>query len=202
MSNQFVIEPGKRICYREHHYRIVQILSLTHVELVDETTYELLNAEISELDNPVAEVKSRPDLYLINDKSWEIAKHRLSIIKPLLDGSERTREMVSEVAEKSSKSTNTLYNWIKAYGDSRSLSSLLPQSRKDKGSTKISQEAEEIIREVMATDYLTQQRKSPQKVCDEVARRCAESGVSPPHGNTVRNRIKALAVELHPKLTH
>lgn len=196
MSNRLIIEPGKRVCYQERHYRIVQVLSLSLVELTDEATHEVMSAEISELCSPVAVVKPRPDLYLIGDKPWELAKQRLAIIKPLVDDLDRTREMVSKVAKKHSKSTNTLYNWIKAYEESRSLSSLLPKSRKDRGSTKISSEAEEIIREVMVTDYLTQQRKSPQKVCDKVTRRCVESGVAPPHGNTIRNRIKMLAPEL------
>ena len=196
MSSQLVIQPGKRVCYRERNYRIVQVLSLSIVELVDETSNELVNAEISELCSPSTDKKPRPDLYLISDKSWELAKQRLSIIKPLIDNPARTREMVAKVADEHSKSTNTLYNWIKAYEESRALSSLLPKSRKDKGSTKISPEAEEIIKEVMATDYLTQQRKSPQKVCEKVARLCTESGIPTPHNNTIRNRIRSLAPEL------
>lgn len=44
--------------------------------------------------------------------------------------------------------------------------------------------------------YLTRQRKSQRKVCEEVRRRCLEAGEPPPHDNTARNRIRALSGEL------
>lgn len=47
----------------------------------------------------------------------------------------------------------------------------------------------------MATSYLARQKKSIQKVCDEVARLCHLKGMDRPHANTVRNRVKALAPE-------
>lgn len=196
MSQQLILDAGKRVSYRGRSYRIVEILSLALVELVDEANNEVINAEIAELQLSDAKSTPRPDLSVISDTSWEIAKQRLSIIKPLLDHPNRTRSLVQETAKEHKSSTNTLYSWIKAYESSRSLSSLLPKTRSDKGRTKINDSVEEIIREVMATDYLTKQRKSVQKVCDLVAKRCAKEDLTPPHDNTIRNRVKALAPEL------
>jgi putative transposase len=193
---QLLLEPGKRVTYRDRNYRIVEILSLQLAELVDELTHEVINADIAELQAPDTPTVKRPDLTLINDQSWAVAKKRLEIIKPLLNTPQRTRADVTKAAEDNNTSTNTLYNWLKAYEASNSLSSLLPKTRKDKGQTKIPPETEEIIQEVMATDFLTKQRKSVQKVCDEVAKRCTQQGLPVPHANTVRNRIKALTPEL------
>src|SRR5690606_11035498 len=68
--------------------------------------------------------------------------------------------------------------------------------RRDKGTTKLTPEVEEIIQESMATDFLTLQKKSVQKLCEEVIKRCAEAGLEAPHDNTIRNRVKALSPEL------
>lgn len=193
---QLILEPGKRVRYRDRGYRIVQILSLTLAELIDDANHEVINADITELKSPESEDKPRADLTIISDKAWGAAKKRLAIIKPLLDHPKRTRAAVKEVAENNSTSTNTVYNWIKTYESSGSLSSLLPKTRSDKGITKISDAAEEIIKEIMVTEYLTTQKKSPQKVCEAVVKRCAKDGIETPHDNTIRNRIKALAPAL------
>ena len=196
-SNVLVLEPGKRVTYQNECYRIVQILSLTEAELVDEATHKPVTANITDLTPPKVDVPaSRQDLLAIDDNAWEVAKTRLAIIKPLLKVEARTRGHVCEIAKKNSLHANTLYLWIRSYEASGALSSLLPKSRTDKGQTKFNEDIEEIIREVLATDYLTKQKKSKQKVCNEVRKRCAEQGLKAPHDNTIRNRINALSGEL------
>lgn len=197
MSHQhLILQPGKRVSYQGRSFRIVQLLSLQLAELIAEDNQEVINASITELQAPSTTETKRPDLTLIDDKAWEIAKSRLNIIKPLLKLPSRTRQQVTEHGEKHSVSTNTLYGWIKAYESSGVLSSLLPKTRRDKGITKLTPEVEEIIQESMATDFLTLQKKSVQKLCEEVIKRCTEAGLDAPHDNTIRNRVKALSPEL------
>lgn len=197
MSHQhLILQPGKRVSYQGRSFRIVQLLSLQLAELIAEDNQEVINASITELQAPSTTETKRPDLTLIDDKAWEIAKSRLSVIKPLLKLPSRTRQQVTEHGEKHSVSTNTLYGWIKAYESSGVLSSLLPKTRRDKGTTKLTPEVEEIIQESMATDFLTLQKKSVQKLCEEVIQRCTEAGLEAPHDNTIRNRVKALSPEL------
>lgn len=194
--SHLILEPGKRVSFKGRTYRIVEILSLKLAELMDETNNEVINAEIANLEAPNAPQPSRPDLSVVTEKSWSIAKQRLKAIRPLIDMPGRTRSTVAAIAKENGTSTNTLYNWLRAYESSGTLSSLLPKPRADKGNTKIDDAVEEIIREVMATDFLTKQKKSVQKVCTEVAKRCAQDGLKPPHDNTIRNRVKNLAPEL------
>ena len=193
---QLQIEPGKRVTYEGRPYRIVRLLSLQLAELISEDDHEVINANITELTSPISETVKRPDLTLIDDKAWETARTRFNIIKPLLKMPTRTRQLVTEHGKKHSVSTNTLYGWIKAYESSGVLSALLPKTRRDKGTTKLSAEVEEIIQESMATDFLTLQKKSVQKLCDEVMKRCAQAGLEAPHDNTIRKRVKSLAPEL------
>lgn len=197
MSHQhLILQPGKRVSYQGRTFRIVQLLSLQLAELIAEDDQEVINASITELQAPSKTKTKRPDLTLIDDRAWEIAKSRLNIIKPLLKLPSRTRQQVTEHGEKHAVSTNTLYGWIKAYESSGVLSSLLPKTRRDKGITKLTPEVEEIIQESMATDFLTLQKKSVQKLCEEVIKRCTEAGLEAPHDNTIRNRVKALSPEL------
>lgn len=193
---QLILQPGKRVSYQGRSFRIVQLLSLQLAELIAEDNREIINASITELQAPDVQASRRPELTLIDEKAWETARARLNIIKPLLSLPSRTRQQVTAHGERHSVSTNTLYGWIKAYEGSGALSSLLPKTRRDKGTTKLSSEVEEIIQESMATDYLTRQRKSVQKLCDEVIKRCTEAGLEPPHDNTIRNRVKVLSPEM------
>lgn len=189
------IEPGKEVRHNGIQYRIAKIISLTEVELVHELSLEALVVKVSDLDPPNDDKIVRPDLNHIPEKSWQTAESKLKVIKPLLNKPNRTRADVEQRAEQFQISTNTAYSWINAYEKTQLLSSLLPKTRSDKGSTKISEEIEEIIKEVIASDYLTEQKKSQQKVCDEVAKRCNHIGIPAPHDNTIRNRIKALPSE-------
>ena len=73
---------------------------------------------------------------------------------------------------------------------------LLPKVRRDRGSTKFDDDIEELIKQAIATEYLTKQKKSQRMVIDEVNKLCRKQNLTPPHDNTIRNRIKALSPEL------
>lgn len=87
---------------------------------------------------------------------------------------------------------NTAYGWIAAYEASGRLTSLVPKQRRDKGSRRLAPEVESIIRDAVDEEYLTSQRKPVSRLCNEIRRRCLNAGLTPPHPNTVRNRVAAL----------
>lgn len=195
-TRAITLEPGKLVSYQGRNFRITRIMSLNEVELVDDLTDQIVKASLQDLQSPETVSSKRPDLACIKEKDWETARNRLNIIRPLLNQQSRTRSMVADVGKQHATSTNTIYTWLKAYENSESLSALLPKIRKDSGTTKMPSQVEEIIKEVIASEYLSKQKKSQQKVSDEVAKRCKELSIPAPHPNTVRNRIKALSPEM------
>ena len=196
-STLIKIELGQKVSYEGHNYRIAELINLTQVIIVNETTGVSFTVPIAKLDNKKPSTPTQvEDLLNITGESWSIAKSRLKIIKPLLDLPRRSRSDVQKVAADNNLHTNTLYGWLKLYETSSLLSSLLPKVRRDRGSTKFDDEIEEVIKKAIATEYLTKQRKSQRMVIDEVKKLCRQQGLTPPHDNTIRNRIKALPLEL------
>lgn len=196
-SAMLQLQPGTAVIYQNRLHRITHVLDLDEVLLVDEETNQTSHAKVSALEAAVgnAQPANRPELLQVLDKDWEEAKRRYEIIRPLLDKPDRSRQDVTERGKLFGHHTNTLYEWIQRYDDSHLLTALLPRTRSDKGTTKFSPEIETIIQAVVESEYLTKQRKSQQKVCDEVRKRCLHAGFEPPHDNTIRNRLKQLAGE-------
>ncbi|MCC2605612.1 Mu transposase C-terminal domain-containing protein [Planctobacterium marinum] len=195
-SKSLQLTPGSEVVFQNKNYRIKLVVDLNQVVLLNPVNNETVTAAISELSAPIAIHKPKQDLELIDDKAWQTAQKRLEIIKPLIGKLSRTRAEVSEIAEANDVSTNTVYGWLKLYEDSQLLTSLMPKIRKDKGVTKLTAAQEEIIKEVIEAEYLSKQKKTKKKVCDEVKKKCIEQGVTPPHKNTVRNRISSLSDEI------
>lgn len=191
------LQSGAAVMFGGRRCRITHVLDMNEVILVDDETEQVSHAKINELE-PVIVVQSdsRPDLMQVLDKDWEEAKRRYEIIQPLLNKPNRCRQDVADRAKTYSNHVNTLYEWIRRYEDSALLTSLLPRSRSDKGATKLTPEVEATIQAVVESEFLTKQRKSQQKICNEVRGRCLTAGIEPPHDNTIRNRLKALAGEL------
>lgn len=195
-SKSLPLTPGSEVVFQNKSYRINLVVDLNQVVLLDPISNETVTAPVSELAAPMSIQKAKPDLELIEDKAWQTAQKRFEIIKPLIGKQSRTRTDVGEVARTNDVSTNTVYGWLKLYEDSQLLTSLIPKVRKDKGGSKLTSAQEEIIREVIEAEYLSKQKKTKKKVCDEVKKRCIEKGITPPHQNTVRNRIGSLSDEI------
>lgn len=205
MDESLILKPGKKVSCEGKNYRIAEIVDLSKVLLVDELSGESREASAGSLSSPIdSETVTRPkdDLMLISEEAWQIAKGRYEIIKPLVHLGGRSRKMVEELAKKNGIHVNTLYSWLGTYEGSGLLTSLLPKTRSDKGSVKVQEAIEEIIREAIATEYLTKQKKIVRKVIDEVRAQCRKNGLTPPHDNTIRNRVKALPLELVARKRH
>jgi len=191
------LQPGAAVLYRDRLHRITHIIDLNEVLVEDDETRQVSHAKVGDLAPAVVAPLggARPDLVSVSDDAWEEATKRFEIIRPLLDMPYRSRQDVVARAKAFERHENTLYDWIRRYEATGLVTSLFSRSRSDKGTTKLSAEVETIIQAVVESDYLTKQRKSPQKVCNEIRRRCVNAGINPPHNNTVRNRLKALADE-------
>jgi putative transposase len=204
VNKSLALEPGKKVSREGKNYRIAEVFNLSQVVLVDESTGETLETKAESLLPPL-EVEPRKcdeELMLISEEAWETANKRYKIIKPLVNKGGRTRKQVIERAQAHDLHVNTVYSWLRLYEGSGLLTSLLPKTRSDKGTTKGDQIVEEIIKEAIATEYLTKQKKIVRKVIDAVKAQCLKRGLTPPHDNTVRNRVKALPLELVSRKRH
>lgn len=217
MSNSIFIAPEQIVIYNNRTYRITHLLDLESLLATDEGTGESKRLYIKDL-SPAASIETRPsvedsttqydsqateraqkevELGLISDADWQEAQRRFAMIRPLLAAPRRAREMVEEQAHAGQVHIATLYRWIDAYLRSERVSSLLPIKRSGgRGKSRLSKEQEAIVQATIEDFYLNKQKRSVQKTCDEVTKRCRHAGFEAPHPNTIRNRIALVSDKL------
>ena len=188
------LQPGSIIYHMETEYAVKHLLDLTSLLAKNLVTGEVKRLDICEISvvPPGIPRRTDPDLEAISDESWQTAQTRFDIIRPLLNDPQRTRAKVQARAEEFGKHANSLYAWIRLYEASGTLTVLMQQERRDKGQARIDGTVEEIIKNVIDVEYLNKQQKSPMKVYEAVVSLCRNAGLTPPHSNTVRNRLNAL----------
>ena len=152
-------------------------------------------SEVGKLEADSVDQYKSPDLLKISEKDWREALERFRLIEPLLRLSkrQRTEEEVKRVAAAAGRHMVTIYRWIEDYGQAQRLSALLRKRRSDSGRKRIPKEQEEIIEAAVKAVFLTAEMPSVADVVEEVRTRCAEKGLTPPHGNTVRSRIAQIS---------
>lgn len=197
MENEIQLTPGSRVSHKGKVYVICNVIDLDSVMVKDEETTEPRRLFIKDLAAPPAEQEEHtkhPDITVVSDEDWQTANKRFEIIRPLVSDAGRTFSMVTARAKETGVHKATLYRWIKKYEDQRVLSSLLPEDR-DGGryKSRLPKEVEVIIEATINDFYLTQQKKSVQKTCDEAIRRCRNAKVEIPHPSTVRRRISVVS---------
>lgn len=171
---------------------IVEIVDLNTLKVSDYETGHIKSVALSEV-KPCADVKNdAPLLDSVQGSRLSIAHKRYEAIEPLLSMPDRTFEIVLSRAEEVGVHPSTLYAWLACFEASRQMTSLAPGVRADKGRSKLPEKTELIITDVVESEYLTRQKKSPAWICEEIERRCDEAGVKAPHRNTIRNRLKKI----------
>ena len=188
------LQSGTIVYHGSKEYAVKHVLDLSSLLAKDMDTGEIKRLEIRDISaSPKGtSEKLHPDLESIPDERWQVAQTRFEIIRPLLNNPQRTRATVAARAAEFKKHVNTVYGWIKLYEESGTLTALMPQERSDKGVTKVNPVIEEIIQKAIEEEYLNRQQKRPVKVYDVIERLCKNAGVTPPHCNTIRNRLNAL----------
>ena len=195
----FKTEPGQLVRSGDKIFRVTHLLSVDSVLAEDVETHEALRLRIENivpLSPEAVSVQTRVperDLAQYSEAEWGEAQRRFQAIKPLLDNPLRTRGDAEQVAEKYQVHVATLYKWLKIYQEAGHVSALVPFKRgRKQGSVLLSPEQEKLLETAIEDVYLNKQRHKPQDVIEEVFRRSRLAKITPPHPNTVRNRIAVL----------
>ena len=188
------LSQGEIVSHNEAAYKIIEIISFdtAYCENIQTKRKETLNInDLTSINNP-SDVSI--DIESISDADWEIINNRYTAIKPLLE-MQYGRKDVNARAKEVGVSHVTLYRWLDLYLNTGTMDGLLPEKRGvKKGTIRILGAADQIIKDVIKTVYLTPQRSSVEKVINEVRRRCIEKGIDQiPHANTIRNRVKQIS---------
>lgn len=186
---------GNVVLFQGIEYEIKKQLDMGHVLAKNLTTFR---DEILPLANLASNdpIKTRERLEDISEEDWNEAKRRFAIIKPIIDSRLGKKEII-EIAENNQTHFTTLYRWINRYKETGLLQSLVPLSsmRGPKGHVRINEQSELITKHAIETMYLTKQKLPIRAVYREIVKRCKNADVTPPHENTVRQRIKQLSKE-------
>ncbi len=194
--NKLSLKPGELVTCMHELYRIVHVVDFEFVMAKGEETGELKRLSISDISlnfDEVATNTDRLDIAKVTDEDWECAQGRFEAIRPLIEADKRTVELVEQQAKKAGVHRATVYRWLDAYERSGMMSSLLPIDRSVKRGSRLPVDIEAIIQTTIQEFHLTQRKPSVKKTCNEVKRQCINAGISSPHPNTIRNRIKELS---------
>ena len=185
-------------------YTITHLLDLDTVLCKEDGTSATARLHIKDLApvnlQSTDQAPDSTELAIVSEADWVEANRRFHLIRLLLHSTanaRRTKEGVAEQARAAGVHIATLYRWIDAYERSGRVSSLLPTRRSGgRGKSRLSPEVESILQATIEDFYLSTQKRSAQKTCEEVLRRCRNADIPPPHQNTVRNRIAQLSEKL------
>lgn len=197
---KLTLTPGTEVGYNGANYSIKRVLDLSNVLIEHLETKTLIRVEIKDLvqcytDIEKPKVKKHTDAFHYSEKDWAIALKRLAIITPIIQNKLGTEE-IKAIASKEKVHISTIYRWIERYQKTQQTSSLVRDNKTPvtkKG--RLDDEVELIISTAIEDVYLTRQKKSVQKVCDEVIRRCNNAKIVPPSPATIRRRIDVMSDE-------
>ena len=196
MSSIARIVPGTSAIWNDRLGVILDLVGLDKAVLRDVESGETQLAPVSELRPSSSPIPpGRQDLMQVPDEDWNEAWSRYQLIRPLLEIGRYQRTMidVQEVATSAGKNLTTIYRWLQKYEETGVVSSLLRSARSDRGNSRLPNEVELMVDAVIKEFHLTEQRRSITETCLEVARKCREAGIHPPHPNTIRNRISEIS---------
>ncbi len=189
---------GDTVYYTGEEHQVQKILDFNYL-LLKHHKKGFFRASIGEISpnkpQSASCIKSapEPELESIDPKMWEIAKKRLSIIKPIMELKLPGTE-IKKIAKKEKISVATIYRWIKRYNSTGTLTSLLPEDNSGgRGKGRLDEIQETIINTIIHKDYLTTQKLNAVKVYEKIKNECKNAKVDSPNYNTIRKRIAKLA---------
>jgi putative transposase len=130
----------------------------------------------------------------LTEEELQVALYRYNILAPIICNEPGIT--ITSVAKDAGIDRKTIYRWLKMYNREASLSSLVKKENpRNRNNFQLSDEVEQIIKNVIAKRYLSRQKISIKKTSNEVALQCKELGLTPPHYLTIRNRINQITEE-------
>ncbi|CAG4884757.1 protein of unknown function [Georgfuchsia toluolica] len=187
---------GTEISYLGGKYVITNVIALDKVlaKNLDSGTLETL--PIAELRPSGKEADDREtqkniDLQDVSSEDWEIARHKLELIKPLLRPGAWGSAVAARIAEQSDITLGTLYRWRRDYLDTGLLSSLLPVKREGgRGKARLQDPTvEKIIADNIDNYYKTDAHPTVAATLEKIRIECEAAGLKVPHYQTVRRRV-------------
>lgn len=125
---------------------------------------------------------------------WERAKLISAVITPLADRVIVGRAAVDAAASSLGVSRRQVYVLISRFRDGSGLLTDLAPARSSggKGTARLSEEVEDLVREMVRKQFLNRQKRSLAAVYRDIAATCRARGLQVPARNTVERRIRAL----------
>jgi putative transposase len=189
------IEKNEVVEYQDNICVITHVLSLKRVLLRDKDG-KIIRATINELKRPKAKSEKNllreadKELVTLSDDEWELAETRYKVIEPLLTNYElRSKDGVNSIASENNISMATVYRWLASYERTGLKSSLLRSKRNDKGKSRLSDEANALIEEVIEKHYLTSNKKKVSQVYNKLKIMAKNAGITTPSQATLLRRI-------------
>lgn len=196
MNNLFVTK-GEKVLYKDVPCIIIKIVNISTISIEEIENHIIHTIDVSKVEpltNESRTLEALPTHYL-SDKDWEKAKEHYKIIKPIINN-RGDLSIIKQVSDNNNISIPTLYRWVNIYEESGLVSSLAGKKRTGGvGQSRLAKVQDEIINNKIHSVYLTSSRKSITKTIRAIQMACIETGVTMPHANTIRNRIKNISEE-------
>lgn len=135
-----------------------------------------------------------PGTLTMPDALWDRTKSMSAVIAPLAAHAVIGRAAVDAAASSLGVSRRQVYVLIKRYRDGSGLLTDLAPARSSggKGTARLSEEVEDLVREMVRKQFLNRQKRSLAAVYRDIAATCRARGLQVPARNTVERRIRAL----------
>ncbi|WP_419771316.1 MAG: Mu transposase C-terminal domain-containing protein [Candidatus Marinarcus sp.] len=183
---------GSKVFFNNELCEIIRIVGFNKVTIVKDNNGDILDVPLTELSSKKYLEKPKNFIEHYSEKEWNIAKERYEIIKKIVFTS-RTKDEVKSIAKKAGYSSVTVYKWINLYEQTMEISSLVPQtSLRGKKGSRLDDKIEHIINQILEDLYLNKQRYGFKKIYNKIYLECKKLSLTPPHENTIRNRIEKI----------
>lgn len=188
------IRSGQLVYWRDAPAIVIELKGLSDavIRMLDTSRTEM--AQLVDLTlSPTSSEPPQARHLLTSDKKWDEVVRRFTLIRPLLELDQRQLKDVQSVADTAGKSVTTIYRWLNRFEESGLVSSLLRPPRVDKGERKLSDKIEQIIEFQIATFYMKKERPTVKKLFERIKESCRDQGFTPPHKNTIYDRVEKIA---------
>lgn len=190
---KIIFEPGLNVNYKSNPAIIIKIVDINLISIQMLNTNIIYTVPISEIEPTESNHIVNPPLISLTDNEWKIAKYRYDLIKPIIDQNISTED-IKEIAKKENIHFTTIYRWIRSFNETKLISSLSNKKKTGgKNKSRLDNNVDTIINDVIINTYLNASKKSITKVIRDVVIKCKELDIKTPHYNTIRNRIKNIS---------